>query len=109
MGAISGLVTIAVAFWFYQTIIDKNQALPQEEKVNAWIGFWIGAGSYFGGYMIGVLLNGLIITMTGGAEPGEATGANTGIKGIIQEFLPLIAGILVAFFVRQKWLLKKYA
>ncbi len=112
MGAISGLIMLGIAFWFHQTTISENESKAEDQKQNAWQAFWIGAGSYFGGYLLGLFLNRAIIfffpiDVGVGGSFGEASGGDTGIVGIFYEFLPLIAGIVLAYFVRLKFILKK--
>lgn len=112
MGAFSGLIMLGIAFWFHQTTISENQSKSEDQKLNAWQAFWIGAGSYFGGYLLGLFLNRTItfffpVDVGVGGAFGEASGGDTGIIGIFYEFLPLIAGVAAAYFVRLKFLLKK--
>ena len=111
MGVFSGLLTLAVAFWFYNTTIKQNQSKAEHEKENGWKSFGLGAAAYFAGYMLGVFFNRTLIyffpiDVGVGSGLAEASGGNTGALGIFYEFVPLIGGLVAAYFVRIKLLLK---
>ena len=111
MGAYSGLLTLAIAFWFHSTTIKQNQSRAEHEKQNAWHSFWMGAGVYFGGLVLGVFINRSItyffpVDVGIGGSFGEASGGDTGAVGIFYELLPIFIGIVSAYLVRLKFLLK---
>lgn len=113
MGAYSGLITFAVAFWYLQTVSNLNETAADENKKNGWKWFWIGGGTYFGGFILGMFVNRLFVSAIGGidvgigTEFGEATGGDTGALGIALEFTPIIVGVAAAYVVRRVWLLNQ--
>jgi len=112
MGAFSGLITFAVAYWYLQTVSNLNETAADEDKKNGWKWFWIGAGVYFGGFLFGMLLDRLSVSATGGFDIGVGsglfgTGGDSGFFGIVLELMPMIIGIAAAYVVRRLWLLKK--
>ena len=112
MGAFSGLITFAVAYWYLQTVSDLNETAADEDKKNGWRWFWIGGGAYFGGYLLGHFLNYALFAGTtdvavGDAFLGEASAGDTGFLGIMQELMPLFLGVAAAYVVRKQWLLNE--
>jgi hypothetical protein len=113
MGAYSGLITFAVAFWYLQTVSNLNETAADENKKNGWKWFWIGGGIYFGGFILGMFVNRLFVSAIGGidvgigTEFGEATGGDTGALGITLELIPIIVGVAAAYVVRRVWLLNQ--
>lgn len=109
MGVYSGLIMLGVALWYHQTAIQVNLSRAEGDKENGWKWFWIGAAAYMGGQIVGLLLNWLVIggeiDVGIGASFGEASGGDTGLQGIVFEFIPILFALLSAFFVRRQWLL----
>ena len=115
MGAFSGLINLAVAFWFYQTRADLNKSLPEHEKKSTWTWFFIGMGVCFAGFVIGYLINWLIVQAGGGTvtvaigdgqgQATQASGGKTGFTGVLLELLPIILGVSMSWLVRKRCLL----
>lgn len=111
MGAFSGLITLAIAFWFHSTTVKQNQSKAENEKQNAWVSFWVGAATYFGCQWSGYWLIRIItiffpIDIGIGGSFGEASGGDTGALGVFYEILPILIGIAGAYWVQSKWLSK---
>ncbi len=114
MGAYSGIITLAVGFWFHNSAIKFNQTVGDADKKNAWICFWLGAGTFFGGTMLGLMFNYVLVELIQGGQAvgigdsyGEASGGDTGAQGIFLEFVPLIVGLLLSYCIREWWVVKK--
>ena len=113
MGVFSGLITFGVALWFLQTVSNINETAAVENKKNGWKWFWIGAGTYFGGFLIGYILNRMFVLSIGGIDIGigeglsEASGGDTGAMAIILELAPIALGLVLAYVIRRRWLLNK--
>ena len=113
MGAFSGLITFGIAFWFLTTASEYNKNVSEEQKENGWKWFWIGAGVYFGGYILGMTLNWLFVAgeidvpIGDASMGGMAAGGDSGFLGIVLELSPIVIGLVAAYAVRAKYLLKE--
>lgn len=114
MGVYYGLIMLGIGFWFHYSVVQQNVPLPEPEKENAIKWFVIGAGTFFAGILAGLFINWLFvegilggIAIGIGGEFGRTSGGDTGVRGIVLEFLPLLIGLLAAFLVRSRFILKK--
>lgn len=114
MGVYYGLIMLGIGFWYHYTVVQQNQPLPEPEKENAVKWFVIGAVTFWAGLLIGYfiiwafvqgILGGVDIGI--GSEFGRTSGGASGVKGIVFEFLPLIFGLVAAYLVRLRYILKK--
>jgi len=111
MGVYSGLIMLAIAFWFHSTTVKQNASKGEHEKQNAWISFWLGAVTYFGCQWFGYWIIRIItiffpIDIGVGDTFVDGSGGDTGALGIFYEILPIIIGIAGAYLVQSKWLSK---
>ncbi|MGH8548427.1 MAG: hypothetical protein ACRERU_07470 [Methylococcales bacterium] len=114
MGVYYGLIMLGTGFWFHYSVVQQNEPLPEPEKENAIKWFVIGAVTFGAGMLLGYFINwafveGILggIAVGIGAEFGRTSGGNTGLRGIVLEFLPLITGLLTVYLVRLRFILKK--
>jgi hypothetical protein len=114
MGVYYGLIMLGIGFWFHYSVVKQNEPLPESEKENAIKWFVIGAGSFFAGILGGIFINWLFvegilggIDVGIGGEFGRTSGGNTGFRGVVLEFVPLIIGLLTAYLIRVRFVLKK--
>ena len=113
MGVYSGVITFAIALWFHQSAVQFNRTVGDEDKKSAWMCFWLGAGTFFSGIIIGFLTNFVIVEIKGGMAVGigdafgQASGADTGPLAIFFELLPLSLALLLSYCVREWWVVKK--
>jgi hypothetical protein len=114
MGVFNGLIMLGIGFWFHSTVVRQNEPLPEPEKENAIKWFAIGAITFLAGIIVGLMLNwafveGIVGGMAVGigGEFGRTSGGSTGMGAIILEFFPLTFGLLSAYLVRARFILKK--
>ena len=114
MGVYYGLIMLGIGFWFHYSVVQQNVSLPEPEKENAIKWFGIGAIIFWGGVLFGYFINWAFVEgILGGmdigigGEFGRTSGGDTGVQGIVLEFLPLILGLLTAYLVRARFILKK--
>ena len=114
MGVYYGLIMLGIGFWYHYTVVQQNVPLPEPQKENAIKWFAIGALVFWGGLLVGYFINwafveGILggIDIGIGGEFGRTSGGDTGFEGIIFEMLPLVFGLLAAYLVRARFILKK--
>jgi hypothetical protein len=114
MGVFNGLIMLGIGFWFHHTVVQMNQPLPESQKENAIKWFALGSVTFLAGVVVGLSINwafveGIIggIDVGVGSGFGRTSGGSTGMRAVILEFFPLIFGLLAAYLVRAKFILKK--
>ncbi|MCI0653282.1 MAG: hypothetical protein L0Y39_02210 [Methylococcaceae bacterium] len=114
MGVFNGLIMLGIGLWFHYTVIQQNQPLPEPEKENAIKWFAIGSLTFLAGVIVGLGINWLIVegfiggmAVGIGGEFGRTSGGDTGLQAIVLEFFPLTFGLLAAYLVRVRYILKK--
>ena len=113
MGVYSGVITFAIALWFHQSAVKFNRTVGDEDKKSAWMCFWLGAGTFFSGIILGFLINFVIVELQGGLAVGigdafgQASGGDTGPQAIFLELFPLGLALLLSYCMHEWWVVKK--